>query len=283
MTFRSKLSAAAEFLLGFFRPSKELEQLRKRLDELRSQVDLLKSKLEIPPERWFELQELRRSQRTLPAEPLVSICVTTYNRANLLTRRCLPSLLNQTYRNLEVIVVSDGSTDDTAAAVAALGDARIRFLAIERAPPPLDEPLRRWMVYGTDAINRALSLAGGDLITHLDDDDEHDPDRLAKLIPFVREHDADLVYHPFMSEQPNGRWKLNPAERLDVGHVTTSVLFCRNWLKHVPWDWNAHLLGEPGDWNRVRRIQYLGAKCVRYPEPLLKHYRERTQHPPQPA
>ena len=72
MSIRSHLAAATDFLQGIFRPSKEVERLRKQVLELRSQLDLLKSRLEIPPERWFEFQELRRAQRTLPAEPLVS-------------------------------------------------------------------------------------------------------------------------------------------------------------------------------------------------------------------
>ncbi|MDR3711047.1 MAG: glycosyltransferase family 2 protein [Capsulimonadaceae bacterium] len=240
------------------------------------QIDLLKSKIEIPAADWQELQEIRRS--TITSErPLVSVCVATHNRARLLTERCLPSILKQTYHNLEIIVVGEDCSDDTATAVANLRDERIRLHFIERQPPHLDEPERRWMVAGSRPNNVAQALAIGDYITFLDDDDEHLPERIEQLVGFAVKENADFVYHPFWAESPTGEWDLIPANMLKLGQVTTSSIFYRRWLKHLQWDVDSHLLGEPNDWNYIRRVIYLGAKCVRYPEPLLRHYRERNQ------
>src|SRR5262249_19358632 len=60
-------------------------------------------------------------------EPLVSITVVTHDRVDLLTKRALPSLLAQTYTNLEVIVAGDHAPPEVEAAVLALGDSRISY------------------------------------------------------------------------------------------------------------------------------------------------------------
>ena len=62
-------------------------------------------------------------------DPLVSVVIPTYNRAYCL-ERTLSSALSQTYRNLEIVVVDDGSTDTTEELMTALGrrDGRVRYI-----------------------------------------------------------------------------------------------------------------------------------------------------------
>lgn len=249
--------------------------LEARLGHLGQQLDLFKSRSELGVEPFAAFQQWKASNPA-PAHPLVSVCVTTYNRARLVTQRCLPSILSQTYRCLEIIVVGDGCTDDTAEAVAALRDPRVRFENLTRRGDYPAEPERRWMVAGTAPMNAALALCRGDYITHLDDDDEFLPDRIERLTRFAREQQGDFVWHPFWYEESAGVWRLNESADLQLGMVTTSAIFYRSWLKHVPSDVHAHLLLEPGDWNRIRRIKSLGTNCLRYPEPLTRHYRERN-------
>ena len=57
--------------------------------------------------------------------PTVSVVIPTYNRAGKVVR-AIRSVLDQTYTDLEVIVVDDGSTDDTEAAVRGIADPRVR-------------------------------------------------------------------------------------------------------------------------------------------------------------
>ena len=59
--------------------------------------------------------------------PFVSIVIPTYNRARFLGRS-VRSVLNQTYKNFEVIVVDDASTDDTAEIIKTFKDDRIRYI-----------------------------------------------------------------------------------------------------------------------------------------------------------
>ena len=80
----------------------------------------------MPDDMALELERLRSSSAYTDfyatPEPLVSIPIATYNRAGLLVDRCLRSLLDQDYTNLETIVVGDACTDDTETRVRAIGD-----------------------------------------------------------------------------------------------------------------------------------------------------------------
>jgi hypothetical protein len=260
--------------LGKTESAQRAHGLEMRVDQLTNQLDLAKSRAEVSPELFTAFQHWKATT-SLPAAPLVSVCVITFNRAHLLTSRCLPSILAQTYKRLEVIVIGDGCTDDTAVAVAALQDPRVRFENLPTRGVYPTDPDRRWMVAGCVPMNRALSLCQGDFITHLDDDDEFVPDRIERLTSFAQAQQCDFVWHPFWYESSQGEWAINLGPELKFGSVTTSAIFYRAWLKNVPSDMNAHLLAEPGDWNRIRRMKYLGAVCARYPEPLTRHYRER--------
>jgi hypothetical protein len=249
--------------------------------DLQAQINLLKSRLDCDPGLFHQLEAERRTaayaERYAKADPLVSICVTTYNRAELLCGRALKSLIGQTYRNIEIIVVGDACSDDTEERVAAIGDDRISFVNLpERGNYP-EEPRRRWSVAGTKPFNVALTLANGDFITHLDDDDRHSPDRIEKLLRFSQDKRLEFVFHPFAVENSDGTWSTNDAATFDMARVTSSSIFYDRFFKRVPLDIDAHLLGEPGDWNRLRKFPYLGARIGRCPEVLLQHFRERNQ------
>jgi glycosyltransferase involved in cell wall biosynthesis len=246
---------------------------------LEEQLDFLKSSLSVPVEL---VEDFRRWRVETPVSerPLVSVCIATYNRARLLTERAIPSVLSQTYKNLELIVVGDGCSDETEELVRGIGDPRLRFHDLgssHRVSYP-DDPLRRWMVAGTAALNEALSLARGEYVTHLDDDDEYLPERLERLVDFARTHDGDFLWHPFWYKRQNdAEWFLSESKIFARTFLTTSSVFYRSWFTRIPWDLNAHLLQEPGDWNRFRKIKFLNPVALRYPEPLLRHYPEQAQ------
>lgn len=255
---------------------RDFAMLTSRTERLQRQLDALKSSLDTPPALREEFIEWRACT-PLPERPLVSVCVATYNRAELLADRAVASILAQTYDHLEVIVVGDGCTDDTADRMQAIGDPRLRFVNLpERGAYP-EEPERRWMVAGTQPLNHALHLARGDLITHLDDDDEHLPQRLERLVGFMQEEDCDFVWHPFWYQTRSYQWWLNSAREFAFQQVTTSSVMYRSWFRQIEWNIHAHHLHEPGDWARFRRIRFIGPRMRRYPDPLLRHYRERSQ------
>jgi glycosyltransferase involved in cell wall biosynthesis len=210
------------------------------------------------------------------AEPLVTVCIATYNRAELVTTRAIPSILAQDYKNLEVLVVGDACTDDTEQRVAQIRDSRVSFRNLAQRGRYPENPDWRWMVAGSAAMNEGLRLAQGDFVTHLDDDDEHMPDRVTKLLHRIKSTRADLVWHPFWAERPTG-WEVVEAPQFQRRQVSTGSIFYHRWLARIGWDLTAYRLQETGDWNRMRRFKYVGAIVEREPSILLRHFKERAQ------
>jgi glycosyltransferase involved in cell wall biosynthesis len=114
--------------------------------------------------------------------PGITIIVPTFNSQACVTR-CLRSILDQSYRNLEVVVVDGLSTDGTMAEVrrVAVADSRVRYLS---------EPDRG--VY--DAMNKGVKLASGEWLLFLGSDDSlHTEDTLEEIVRHLRSR-YDLVY-----------------------------------------------------------------------------------------
>jgi hypothetical protein len=205
--------------------------------------------------------------------PLVSVCVTTMNRAVLLMERALASLLAQTYRNLQIIVVGDHCTDDTADRIARLDDRRISFVNLAKRGPYPQGEIDRWRVTGTVPGNRALELVEGDFVTHLDEDDTLEPRRIEILLEKIREARADLVFHAFWWQEADGSWTKKGNRNFEYGQTGTSMILYHHYLTRVPWDVFAYRLGEPEDWNRLRKFKMMRVRTRFVPEILAHHYR----------
>ena len=111
------------------------------------------------------------------AQKLISVCINAYNSENTI-KETLESVLNQTYENLQVIVVDDCSTDKTAdiVEVFASRDSRVELYRL-----PENGNI-------SNANNEALSHARGEYIAHLDSDDVWLSDKLEKQFAFLEEH-----------------------------------------------------------------------------------------------
>jgi len=111
-------------------------------------------------------------------KPLITVITPTYNRANLLPR-AIKSVLDQTYQNFELIIVDDGSTDNTEEVVRTFFDERIKYFKHKKNKGVLG------------ARNTGFKLAKGKYIAFLDDDDELFPEALeialSKFINFPSE------------------------------------------------------------------------------------------------
>ena len=113
---------------------------------------------------------------------IVSIIVPVFNTAPYL-QRCLESLLTQTYTNVEILAVDDGSTDESPAICKAIaaGDARLRYFRIAHA--------------GVSAArNKGLTEAHGEYICFVDSDDWLEQDALETLVAAMEKSDADVVF-----------------------------------------------------------------------------------------
>ncbi len=105
--------------------------------------------------------------------PHVSIIIPTYNRARLL-RQALSSVTSQTFRDFQIIVVDDGSTDDTAAVCESMPDVRLVHLKHSGLPAV--------------ARNAGIAASDSELVAFLDSDDQWLPHKLVSQIAVFREN-----------------------------------------------------------------------------------------------
>lgn len=112
--------------------------------------------------------------------PRVSVVIPCYNSGTFL-RSTVLSVLTQTFADLELIAIDDGSTDDTAAQLQELArnDARMRVVTREN----------RGLVA---TLNEGIALARGEIFARLDHDDIAKPERIARQVAFLDTH-ADVV------------------------------------------------------------------------------------------
>lgn len=128
--------------------------------------------------------------------PTVSVIIPTYNRAHLVGR-AIQSVFNQTYQDFEVIVVDDGSTDNTEEVVENFRDHRIRYMRhSENCGYPIP-------------CNTGIKVARGEYIAFLDSDDEWLPEKLRHQLNIFQEanEDVGLVYSGFVRVYANGKVK----------------------------------------------------------------------------
>ena len=133
-------------------------------------------------------------------EPRVAVVVPAYNAEGTISR-AIDSVLNQTYKNVEVVVVDDGSTDATAQVVC------------ERCGPVI---LKRQSNAGAAAArNLGVSACSATIIAFLDADDEWLPDRLAKTVaPMAADPSIGLCYCSAVSVTGSGPAKLHNSSPL---------------------------------------------------------------------
>ena len=206
----------------------------------------------------------------------MTVRIATWNRAGILAGRTLPSVLAQTHRNLEVLVVGDHCTDDTAERLARLADPRIRFVNLpERGRYP-ETPWKRWMVAGAAPMNHALDIARGEWIAPLDDDDEFAPDHVATLLEACRRQRWEMAFGIARMQLPWGEWREIGSAPLRCDHICHSAVFYWTGLRFMHHDWNAWKLGEPGDWNLWRRMRGAGVRIGFVPRVVTTHHQEYT-------
>ena len=135
-------------------------------------------------------------------DPLVSVIIPTHNRCKILMERALPSALDQTYRNIEILVCAHGCTDDTVAKVldrrAFDGrycgrPSRINLIHVprRRTYPPTAE--NHWFAGPVDPLNAGLAVARGKWIARLDDDDVQTPEAIQSLLRFAQSGNHEFV------------------------------------------------------------------------------------------
>lgn len=115
------------------------------------------------------------------SEPLVSILMSAYNVSELISD-AIESVLAQDYKNFELIIINDGSTDNTEEIIKTFNDNKIRYILQQNQGV-------------SAAVNNAINQSRGEFVIRLDSDDMMTPDFISKhLKQFKDNPDADLIY-----------------------------------------------------------------------------------------
>ena len=125
---------------------------------------------------------------------LVSVIIPTYNRSTLLLR-AIESVRNQTYKHLEIIIVDDGSTDNTEEIVRRLKDNRIIYIKHNKN------------MGASAARNTGVKKSSGEFVAFLDSDDEWLPEKIEKQINVFSKfgENIGMVYSDMIRVYPSGR------------------------------------------------------------------------------
>lgn len=149
----------------------------------------------------------KETEQEKPNTPNVSVIIPTCNRAEMV-RRAIESVRAQTWQgDMEIIVVSDGSTDNTEETVASFDDSRIRFFKHKTSRG------------ASAARNAGLRASRGKYIAFLDDDDEWTRDKLEVQMPVIEKSDPRIgLVYAWMECKENGErlYVHSPELRGDV-------------------------------------------------------------------
>ena len=160
--------------------------------------------------------------------PLISVYMPTKNRSTLL-KKAINSVLNQDYANVELIIINDGSTDDT---FSLLQDYQNRYENIHCFHNKTSTGVAQ-------ARNQALKHCSGEFVTGLDDDDSFCPDRLSSLMSSYDDKYSFVcssIVWDFGNKTKiadSHRKIINLTEQLNYNHATTQVLVKKERLDGI--------------------------------------------------
>jgi len=169
---------------------------------------------------------------------LISVIIPVYNTERYI-RECLESVLNQTYKNLEIIVVDDGSTDRTATIVAEYP--QIKYLYQTNSGP-------------SAALNKGIDASNGEFVSFIDADDYWTKDKLElQMAEFLQAGKHQMIFgyvEQFISPElpPDVKKKLYcPADR-QPGLYRATLLMKKVDLLRVGYFITGYTLGEFIEW-----------------------------------
>lgn len=159
--------------------------------------------------------------------PLISVIVPVYNSEDFLDQ-CLESIVNQTYKNLEILVVDDGSTDSS-------GDKCDQWASRDSRIRVIHQPNGGHSA----ARNTALDAITGQWLIMVDSDDVLHTEFAATLLDVALRHSADIAvgdYTAFYGDRPHFDTPHSPAPETTLSrHEALLAVFYQHGLTHSPW------------------------------------------------
>jgi glycosyltransferase involved in cell wall biosynthesis len=207
--------------------------------------------------------------------PKVSVIIPTYNRADLLPR-AIQSVINQTYKDWELLIIDDGSTDNTKEIVEGFikKDSRIKYFYEENSGAP-GRPK-----------NFGIQKSNGKYIAFLDSDDEWLPEKLERQISvfklddniglvsceaFIADQDGNIVDRIRMDQVPVGG-VLPEILLKDFMFSCSSIVIPKSVFEHIGLRDENPEIGIAEDREYELRIATNGYKFIVIHEPLFKYF-----------
>lgn len=197
---------------------------------------------------------------------MISVIIPTYNRGKMVVR-AIKSVLDQTYQDIECIVVDDASTDDTECQISEIRDSRLHYLKL---------PQNRGACF---ARNAGVEASKGEYIAFQDSDDIWLPCKLEKQLAFLDATQSDIVFCQMLSSNlitgkkyyfPNcffSNKKVNGAQILSGNFASTQTLLGkRACFLQCPFDIHLHRMQ---DWDLM--IALIQRYHVSYLREVLVH------------
>ena len=159
--------------------------------------------------------------------PLISIIVPIY-QVELYLEKCIDSIINQTYKNLEIILIDDGSPDRCGAICDEYAGKDSRIRVIHQKNGGLSA-----------ARNAGLDIAKGDYIQFVDSDDWIEPEACETVLTIAEEQHADIVCFGFCWLLPTGETTLvsvNSSSEIEEAAVIKQLICKKSVIRNFAWN-----------------------------------------------
>lgn len=202
--------------------------------------------------------------------PEISVIISTYNRSNFL-KKAIKSVLRQTFKDFELIIVDDCSTDNTEKVVKSFKDKRVKYVKTAKN-------------YGHDGRpkNIGIRVATGKYISFLDDDDIYrKKEALFIMKTYLKHTEADVAYGDYINKierkkkkEPGWSIDFNPMLLAQRNYISMSVIMAKREkvLEVGGFDEN---LKQFKDWNLTMRMHKNGCQFIHIPILITEVYQHK--------
>lgn len=155
---------------------------------------------------------------------MISVIIPVYNVEPYL-EKCIRSVLNNTYRDLEILCINDGSTDSSLSVLRQLAAEDRRIIIINQENKGVQA-----------ARNTGLEKASGEYIAFIDSDDEIHPMYFQSLLKCMEEHNADITVCECMRIGENDEPEIRQYDEIEFHQMSDAQFFKNYYARHMCWE-----------------------------------------------
>ena len=188
----------------------------------------------------FKLLQKSRSQWKSPDNPIISFPIATYNRPEILFNRTIPSILDQNYSNIEVVIIGDHVNDlDRYYQFYRLyqDDKRVRFYDLRKRTVYPSDPVSFWCIAGYKPRNIAARISCGDYHWWISDDDILEKNSIKNLLEhIILNEDAECIFGDRGIYDKNGNLELYTLKSKPTNIISMTgmpSLIVRSYLSNL--------------------------------------------------